>query len=126
MNPASPGSTETNSKEVDEYISSAPHDLQAKLREIRMTIRGVAPDAKESISYQLPHYNYMGPLVWFGLQKRHIGLYLRPPIIQEHEKDLAEYGTTKSAVHLPLDKKVPAPLIRKLVKAAMKKNEREN
>jgi len=108
---------------VNEYISSCPREVQAKLREIRKTILEVVPTAKESIYYQIPYYNYKGPLVWFGLQKKHIGLYLRPPIIQEHKRDLEGYGTTKSAVHLRLDERISVPLVKKLVKAAMKKNE---
>jgi uncharacterized protein YdhG (YjbR/CyaY superfamily) len=84
-----------------------------------------APTARESISYRIPFYDYKGRLVWFGLQKAHIGLYVRPPVIEEHKKELAGYATTKSAVHLPLDRKIPIPLIKRLVKARMKKNEAE-
>jgi uncharacterized protein YdhG (YjbR/CyaY superfamily) len=58
--------------------------------------------------------------------KSHIGLYLRPPIIQEHKKELAGYTTTKSAIHFPLAQKLPLPLIKKLIKARMKKNEVAN
>jgi uncharacterized protein YdhG (YjbR/CyaY superfamily) len=99
--------------------------VRAKLEEVRAAIREVAPTATESISYKMPYYSYKGRLAWFGLQSRHIGLYLRPPIIDEHKKELASYETTKSAVHLPLDKKVPVSLVKKLVKARMRKNEAE-
>jgi uncharacterized protein YdhG (YjbR/CyaY superfamily) len=71
----------------------------------------------------MPYYSYKGRLAWFGLQRAHIGLYLRPPVIEEHKSELVGYQTTKSAVHLSLDKKVPAPLIKRLVRARMKKNE---
>jgi uncharacterized protein YdhG (YjbR/CyaY superfamily) len=113
------------SKEVDAYISAAPKEARRKLREVRAAIKAVAPTADESISYGIPYYNYKGRLAWFGLHKSHIGLYLRPPIIEEHKKELAGYQTTKSAIHLPLDRKIPVPLIKKLVKARMKKNEAE-
>ncbi len=81
--------------------------------------------ARESISYKMPYYSYKGRLAWFGLQRAHIGLYLRPPVIEEHRKDLEGYVTTKSAVHLRLDRRIPVPLIKKLVKARMKINEAE-
>ncbi|MCL5316742.1 MAG: DUF1801 domain-containing protein [Thaumarchaeota archaeon] len=112
-------------KSVDDYISEAPVEVQDKLKEVRAAIREVAPAAVESISYGMPHYNYKGRLAWFGLAKAHIGLYLPPPVVMEHENELSGYGTTKSAVHFPLDKKIPVPLIKKLVKARMKKNEAE-
>jgi len=110
---------------VDEYISAAPKEVQGRLREVRAAIREAAPAAHESISYRMPYYEYKGRLAWFGLQSAHIGVYLRPPVIEEHKNELAGYGTTKSAVHLPLDRKIPVPLIKKLVKARMKKNEVE-
>jgi len=108
---------------VDDYITTAPKEVQEKLRIFRSAIRDVAPTAVEGFSYRLPYYDYKGALAWFGLSKSHIGLYLRPPVIEEHKKDLAGYVTTKSAVHFPLDKKISVPLIKKLVKARMKKND---
>jgi len=73
----------------------------------------------------MPYYDYKGRLAWFGLHSLHIGLYLRPPLIEEHKKELTGYVTTKSAVHLPLDKKIPVSLVKKLVKARMKMNDAE-
>ena len=112
-------------KSVDAYISAAPREVQPKLRKVRAAIREVAPAAAESISYGMPFYSYRGRLAWFGLQRAHIGLYLRPPVIEEHRGDLAGYQTTKSAVHLSLNKEIPVPLIKKLVRARMKMNEAE-
>lgn len=109
------------SKEVDAYIAAAPKEVQSKLRELRAIFKAVAPDAEESISYMMPAYD-KGKIGWFGLHKTHIGLYVRPPIIQEHESDLAAYATTKSAVHLVLDKKLPVALIKKLLAARIKRN----
>jgi len=115
--------TKNTPEEVDAYISEAPKEVQEKLREVRAAIKAVAPTAAESISYRMPYYNYKGRLAWFGLHTGYIGFYVRPPVIEEHRKELAGYKTTKSAVHLPLDEKTPVPLIKKLVKARMKKND---
>ena len=114
-----------SAKDVDSYIASVPKEVQGKLKEIRKAIREVAPTAKESISYGMPYYDYKGRLAWFAVMKTHIGLYLRPPVIEEHKLELASYKTTKSAIHFPLDKKLPIPLIKKLLKARVKKNEAE-
>jgi len=107
---------------VDAYIRAAPKAVQSKLKEIRAAIREVAPAATESISYGMPGYD-KGRIGWFGLARRHIGLYLRPPIIKEHERELAGYETTKSAIRFPLHTKLPVPLIKKLIKARIEKNE---
>ena len=108
---------------VDEYIAAAPAGVRAKLREMREAIRAAAPEAEESISYRIPYYSYRGRLVWFGLFSEHISLFVRPPVLQEHRDELKGYSRTKSALHLPLDRKIPSALVRELVKAAMKKNE---
>jgi uncharacterized protein YdhG (YjbR/CyaY superfamily) len=112
-------------KSVDAYIAAAPKGAQFKLRQFRSIIREVAPTAVESMSYQMPFYDYKGRLAWFGLAKAHIGLYLRPPVIEEHKKELGGFGTTKSAVHFSLDRKIPVSLVKRLVKARMRKNEAE-
>ncbi len=116
---------ESGSRDVDAYIASAPRNVQGKLREIRAAIRDVAPGATETTSYfQMPGYfypgyDYNGMFVWFGLQKSHLSLLLRPPTIQIHARELAGYSTTKAAVHLPLDGKTPVPLIKRLVKTSL-------
>jgi uncharacterized protein YdhG (YjbR/CyaY superfamily) len=110
-------------KNVDQYIAKAPKAVQSKLLEMRGVIRQIAPDAKESISYKMRYYSYKGRLVWFASMKGYIGMYLRPPVIAEHERELAAYTTTKSAIHFALGKKLPLPLIKKLVRARVRKNE---
>jgi uncharacterized protein YdhG (YjbR/CyaY superfamily) len=119
-------SNTAESNGVDAYIAKCPTDVQAKLKEIRVAIREAAPGATETMSYfempgySYPGYDYNGMFAWFGLKKSHIGLYLRPPTIQNHEKELASYATTKAVVHFPLDENVPVPLVKKLVKASMR------
>ena len=110
-------------KDVDAYIDAAPKEAQATLREIRGIIRSAAPKAEEKISYGMPYYGYLGRLAYFAHAKKHIGLYIPPPVIAEHKKELKGYGTSVSAIRFPLDEKLPAALIKKLIKAKMKKNE---
>ncbi|HUK80752.1 MAG TPA: DUF1801 domain-containing protein [Nitrososphaerales archaeon] len=110
---------------VEAYIRAADEDARKKLTEVRRAIREVAPAATERISYGMPYYEYEGRLAWFGLQRNHIGLYLRPPVVQDHQKELEGYVTTKSAVHFPLSGDIDLSLVKKLVRARMKMNEAE-
>jgi uncharacterized protein YdhG (YjbR/CyaY superfamily) len=71
----------------------------------------------------MPYYNYKGRLAYFSPWKAHIGLYIPTPVIQEHERELEAYETTKATVRFPLTKKLPVSLIKKLLTARMKKNE---
>ena len=106
-------------KDVDAYIKAGPRTVQAKLRELRALIRAAAPEAQERISYSMPYYHYGGRLAYFAAARRHIGLYIPPPIIQEHAGELAGYTTARSTVQFPLDRPLPRRLITKLVKARM-------
>ena len=115
-------------KDVDAYIARAPKEVRGKLKELRAVIRKTAPTAVERISYGMPYYSYKGRLAYFRHWKAHIGFYIPTPVIEEHKNELADYETAKATVRFPPDKKFPVALIKKLVKARMKKNEarREN
>ena len=112
-----------NPKNVDAYIAAAPKKEQSKLRELRAIIKKTAPSAEERVSYGMPYYDYKGRLVYFAYAKAHIGLYIPSPVIEEHQSELKDYETTRATVRFPLDKKLPAALIKKLVKARMKQND---
>jgi uncharacterized protein YdhG (YjbR/CyaY superfamily) len=113
------------SKDVDAYIASAPKEARPNLREMRAAIREIAPDAAERTDYfQIPGYSYdgydyNGMFVWFSFKKSYVCLHVRPPVIQEHKKDLAGYATTKAIVSFPVNKKIPEALVKKLVKASL-------
>lgn len=110
-------------KDVDAYIAKAPKEVQDKLKELRAVIKKTAPAAKERISYSMPYYDYKGRLVYFAAFKKHIGLYVPPPILQQYKNELKEYETAIATVHFPIDKPLPITLIKKLIKARMEKNE---
>jgi uncharacterized protein YdhG (YjbR/CyaY superfamily) len=57
---------------------------------------------------------------WFSFKKPCIRLHVRPPVIREHKKELAGYGTTKAIVSFPPDKPISTMLVKKLVKASLK------
>jgi uncharacterized protein YdhG (YjbR/CyaY superfamily) len=112
---------------VEEYIAKCPKDAQGALRSMRAAIRQVAPDAVETVSYfQWPGYFYEGDyvyngmFVWFSYKKPHVRLHLWPPVIKNHKKELAGYTTATAVVNFPADKKIPATLVKKLVKESLK------
>lgn len=110
---------------VDDYIATAPKEVQERLQTLRQTIKEIAPDAQERISYGMPFFSYKGRLVYFANAKKYIGLYIPPPIIHDHTEELSHYTTTKSAIHFPLTQDLPVELIKKLVKARMRHNEEQ-
>jgi uncharacterized protein YdhG (YjbR/CyaY superfamily) len=108
----------TDVKTVEEYIRNVPDEVRGKLELLRkVIIEAVPKQTIEKISYGMPFYEYQGRLVYFGLARNHIGLYIPPPIIEEHKQELKEYKTAKSAIQFPLKDDLPIDLIKKLIKA---------
>ncbi len=114
-------SSKTNPpKNIDEYISQFPLDVQAVLEKLRGLIQNAAPEASEAISYQIPAFTFNGTLVSFAAFKKHIGFYPTPTAIEKFSADLAQYEFAKGSVKFPLSEKIPAPLIKKMVKFRVK------
>lgn len=109
-------------KDINEYIAGFPSDVQEILKKIRMTIRKAAPDAEETIKYQMPTFTLNGNLIHFGAFKKHIGLYPVPRGIEEFKDELSVYEGEKSTVRFPLDEPIPFGLISRIVKFREKKN----
>lgn len=114
---------QTAPKTIDEYIAGFPQDVQEILEKVRMTIREAAPDAEETISYQMPTFTLNGRyLIYFAAYKKHIGLYPVPRGAEEFKEELSAYKGGKGTVRFPLDKPIPFDLISRIVKFRMKEN----
>jgi uncharacterized protein YdhG (YjbR/CyaY superfamily) len=109
-------------RSVDSYISQFPADVRAILEEVRTTISGAAPEAKETISYLMPAFKLHGMLVYFAAWEKHIGLY--PPISGDKalEKAVARYAGPKGNLQFPLDEPIPYDLIERIVKLRVKQD----
>ena len=103
-------------KTIDEYLAALSHDKQAALERLRTIIRAVVPRAEECISYQLPAFRLDGKLlVAFGAAANHCAIY---GVVGAHKDELKDYDTSgKGTIRFQPDDPLPAPLIRKLLKA---------
>jgi uncharacterized protein YdhG (YjbR/CyaY superfamily) len=118
--------TKRKNIEVAEYIARCPKEAQGDLAKIRAAIRAAAPGATERTDYfqwpgySYPGFDYDGMFAWFSFKKPHMRLHVRPPVIQEHRRELAGFAATKAIVSFPTGKPVPMTLVKKLVKASVK------
>lgn len=108
---------------IDEYIASFPDGVQAILQQIRTTIQQAAPEAEETISYQMPTFKLHGNLVHFAGYKQHIGLYPTPSGIEQFKEELANYKGAKGSVQFPLDQPMPLDLIRRVTEFRVQENQ---
>jgi uncharacterized protein YdhG (YjbR/CyaY superfamily) len=96
---------------VEEYFSWFSPEIQAKLQQIRDTLRAALPEAKEVISYHMPAFKTTEVLVYYAAAKSHLGYYPTNSGVEEFKKELAEYVTSKGAIQFPYDRELPLDLI---------------
>lgn len=116
---------DTQYKTIDEYIRTFPSDIQNILEKMRQIIHEAAPEAVETISYQMPAFKLNGILVYFAAHKNHIGFYPTSSGIEAFEAELAPYKFSKGAVQFPLDERIPFGLIKKIVAFRVKENSKK-
>ena len=99
-----------------------PADVRRILSELRQTIKEAAPEAEETINYQIPTFALNGNLVHFAAFPNHIGFYPTPSGMQAFKKELSAYKSAKGSVQFPLSEPLPLPLIRRIVEYRVKEN----
>ena len=111
--------------DVEDYLSRLPEDSRAALERLRQTIKSIVPEAVEVISYQIPTFKYQGCLlVSYAAFAKHCSFFPGAEPIEVHREELKSYQTSKGTIRFPIDKPLPATLVKKLVKARVKENER--
>jgi uncharacterized protein YdhG (YjbR/CyaY superfamily) len=109
-------------RHVDAYIASAPAAAQPHLRTLRAIVKDEAPGAGERLSYGMPHYDHHGRLVYFAVNKAHVGVYGligRRDVPGELREHLAARGTLRFAFDRPL----PIAALHAAVRARVDQNE---
>ena len=105
---------------VDAYLAGLSANKRAALQKLRKVIRAAAPGSEECISYGIPAFRLAGKgLVWYGAGANHCAIYGvgTPPEVA------SRYETSgKGTIRFQPDDPLPAPLVRRLVKARIAKN----
>jgi uncharacterized protein YdhG (YjbR/CyaY superfamily) len=115
-------STKKTFTNTDEYIAMFPGNIRAILEKLRVAIKASAPGAEEVISYKMPAFRLEGMLVWFAVNKEHIGFYPTASPIKVFRKELTAYKTSKGAIQFPIDKPIPLTLVKNIVKFRVREN----
>ena len=110
---------------IDEYIATFPENIQKMLEELRATIKAVAPQAEEKISYQIPTFALKGNLVHFAAYKNHIGFYPTSSGVLKFKDELKQYKSAKGSVQFPIEKPLPVNIIKKIVRFRVEENTRK-
>ena len=103
---------------VDEYLAAVPDEPRALLEHLRETIRAAAPEATESIAYQMPAFRLDGRfLVSYAAFAKHCSLFPASDAVIEACGDeltphLAGKGTIRFTLEDPLSDGLVTTLVR--------------
>ena len=114
---SSPAKSKGAPKNIDEYLAGVPEPARGTLNKIRAAIRSAAPpEATETISYRIPAFKHKGVLVWFAAFSDHCSLFPTASVIEAFKSELKGFTISKGTIQFPMDRPLPAALIRKMVK----------
>jgi uncharacterized protein YdhG (YjbR/CyaY superfamily) len=133
MKKASSGSRGSNAKQdavprnIDQYLAGVPEPARGTLNKVRAAIRSAAPpEATEAITYRIPTFKYNGSLVAFAAFSNHCSFFpMSLAVMDAFKNELKDLYTSKGTIRFPVDKPLPAALVKKLVKARLAEKERK-
>jgi len=109
---------------VEEYMTALSERDRNALEQLRQTIKAVAPEASETISYRIPTLKQHGMLVAYSAHKNHYSLHaISTQLLETYKDELASYYTTKGSIRFPYGDPLPEALVQKLVKARLEENQ---
>src|SRR5258708_10396630 len=111
---------------LDEYLADVAEAARATLQKIRAAMRSAAPpEAIEASTYRIPTFKYNGALVAFAAFSHHCSFFpMSYAVIGAFKNELKAFEVSKGTIRFPVDKPLPATLVKKMVKARILENER--
>ena len=102
---------------VEEYLAAQPGPRRDVLEAFRKTIRAAAPDATESIAYDMPAFRLDGRfLVSYATFKKHYSLFPASAVVVATLGDeIKPYLVGKGTIRFPIGVPIPFSLVTKVV-----------
>jgi len=119
------GDRMTTPTTVDEYLADLPDDRRAVVEELRGTINAAAPEATETIAYQMP--SLRGPdgrfLLSYASFKSHYSLFpASDEVIKALGAEVRPYLAGQATIRFPVSRPIPLDLVTKVVQVRVKEN----
>lgn len=101
----------TKPQSIDEYLAHVPAESRAALEKLRRTIKLIAPEALETISYEIPTFKLNGRmLVSFAAFSEHCSFFPGAGPIEAHKNHLKSFPTSKGTIRFTPDSSVVCDL----------------
>jgi len=112
----------TDMTTVEEYLAALPDARRGAVEELRETIRAAAPDATETIAYQMPAFRSHGGqfLVSYAAFKNHYSLFpASGAVIEALGAAIEPYLAGKGTIRFPASAPIPMAVVARVVKARL-------
>jgi uncharacterized protein YdhG (YjbR/CyaY superfamily) len=110
-----------SARAVDLYLEGVEEPKRSTLQALRRTILELVPDAEQVISYRVPAFRLRGTtFAGFAAFRSHLSyLPFSGSVLPGLADQLEGYTMTKSALHFPVDRPLPKPLVKMLIAARL-------
>jgi uncharacterized protein YdhG (YjbR/CyaY superfamily) len=114
-------SQSSDANSIATYFSRLPEPTKSTLQSVRAAILSACPKSTiETISYGIPTFKHNGSIVAIAAFKNHCSLFpMSYFVIDKFRPQLSRFEVSKGTVRFPIDKPLPAPLLKKIVKARL-------
>src|SRR3954463_1824781 len=110
---------------IEEYLAELAPEPRAALEGLRATANAAAPDATESIAYQMPALRSHGGqfLVSYAAFKNHYSLFpASDEVVKTLGAELTPYLAGKGTIRFPASRAIPLDLVRRIIEIRVKEN----
>ena len=116
-----PTSVPADAKAVAAYYARLPEPAKSTLQKLRTAILSACPKGTiETIRYGIPTFKHDSNICAIAAFKDHCSLFpMSGYILDKFQTELARYEVSKGTVRFPSDQPLPAPLLKKIVKARL-------
>jgi uncharacterized protein YdhG (YjbR/CyaY superfamily) len=104
---------------VDQYLETLSGPARDVMADLRATVRSAAPEAVETIAYDMPALRLNGHfLVSYAAYRRHYSLFPASQVVEDAlGAEIAPFLAGKGTIQFPVGRPVPLDLVRRVVVA---------
>jgi uncharacterized protein YdhG (YjbR/CyaY superfamily) len=105
---------------VAQYVAAAPEQARKKLRELRVILKEVAPEATEAIKWGHPVLEDKRILFSYSAHKTHLNFMPTRTALEPFREELKNYKTALDTIQFPYGEPLPKARIKRIAKYRVK------
>ena len=109
----------------NDYFVALGSEVRERMEQISKIVKEEAPEAKPTLKYNMPGYEWNGYLIHFSAFKQHIGLYAIPNQLPEFAEKLIGFKTGKGSMQILHTQTIPEDLIREMIRYNLSQNSKK-